>query len=458
MNDFIYSKKNIYDKLNKIYKYDCKIIGKGTYSSVIKVSNDTCVKIFNDKYIFKSKYFDRSAFSEDTVVREIIFNKVLSHHNLYVFDKIFYDNDIGIYLEGELAQYDLDKFCRSGFSIDEFFNLLESIISVIKYLHSLGLIHSDIKTANILVHKNEYLLCDLNLVQQYSPNNTSEKTKSFATEFFSPINEYRSHLLDIYMLGATLFSCLIISQDRNFYSSHISLEKLIDRKCLLFKFYGMTLRTRIAIEIIQLMLQESSKRIYVDDLEEFIKMIKFNDNSMDIKIMEKIESIKKRNVNNFDISKNIFHSYGINFNYDQYFLHEIFKNKYDVKALINIYEESINKRNVNTINYRFINILGYQFSCIYNIDYDMGKYIAHILLMFPDQISSKTWEVMYGITRQDFNTSIINVILNEKKFKLSLNVYLQHELFQKIYNKNYDDKDDNKLLNLTRNPLSNDDE
>jgi hypothetical protein len=304
------------------------------------------------------------------------------------------------------------------------------------------------------------MLCDLNLVQNYYPNVDNENIKTFSTENFSPKNETRTFMLDIYMLGATILTCLVLKYNRKIYSSHINQSVLNDNKNLITKTYGMNLRTKIIIEIINLMLEPKNKRIYLSDLEEIIDMLKLNDSSVDLKVLDKLYFFREINNDIFLSNEKIYLNYGHTNNYDQSFIHEKFVNKLDSHELVNIFKKGTEKHYVHNNNYRFINVLGYQLSKFYQIEYSIGKYIAHIILMFPKQINTKTWEVMYNIDRFTLHTSILKILLDINKIKISSHVFQHDESFYQIYkNNNIDDEinneNDDKLNNENDDKLNN---
>ena len=122
------------------------------------------------------------------------------------------------------------------FLLTVFTNLLKGIDLIHKY----GLIHLDIKPANILIRANyDPLLLDFGAIRPHPPRQNNMRAK-IVSNGFSPIEQYDSNgnlgpWSDIYAIGASMRSCLDFksppsSKERVLQNSLLPAEKIYKNK------------------------------------------------------------------------------------------------------------------------------------------------------------------------------------------------------------------------------------
>jgi glycogen synthase kinase 3 beta len=142
------------------------IIGKGTFGIVYKAKKEKCDDIFAIKRVLQDKRYHN---------RELEMLKLLNHPNIIHLKHYFYTkdekNDAEIYLNcvtdyipQTLSRIQTINY-KSKIQLDPFLAKLYAyqMLSAIKYMHSQGITHRDIKPQNFLVDQktNKVKLCDL---------------------------------------------------------------------------------------------------------------------------------------------------------------------------------------------------------------------------------------------------------------------------------------------------------
>jgi nemo like kinase len=114
-----------------------------------------------------------------------------------------------IYVVTELMQSDLHKIIVSPqpLSSDHVKVFLYQILRGLKYLHSAGILHRDIKPGNLLVNSNCQLkICDFGLARCEEPDRSKEMTQEVVTQYYRPPellagSTYHSYGVDIWSVG-----------------------------------------------------------------------------------------------------------------------------------------------------------------------------------------------------------------------------------------------------------------
>lgn len=163
------------------------------YENIIQVGEGTYGKVYKAKDKTKSQKFvalkcvlmdqDRELGFPVTALREIVLLKSLKHENIInlieiVSTKATDKSKGNVYLVFEYMDYDLSGFLKTGVKLQ--LKTIKSIfyqaLSGLNYLHKKGIIHRDIKSANMLLSKKgEVKVGDFGLARKINPNIPPEK-------------------------------------------------------------------------------------------------------------------------------------------------------------------------------------------------------------------------------------------------------------------------------------------
>jgi serine/threonine protein kinase len=205
----------VYNKIYKVYDSDLKYpLGEGAFATVFKVYNKTDdsnnLKMVM-KRILKSKQ-PADLLKEEINTMDTL-RKVDAHHVLFSLDH--FEEDRFMYL---ILPYcnagDLEKYMDSNVIISETQakNFISQIVDGVYYLHSNGIIHRDLKLANVLLNK----VGDDDLECFVADFGFSKKKDLLSTMCGTPVTmspevfhlkdgEKYSHKADIYSLGSMLY-------------------------------------------------------------------------------------------------------------------------------------------------------------------------------------------------------------------------------------------------------------
>ena len=176
-----------------------KFLASGTFGMVYKIpfnEGSVCQKIFLEP---ENKY----GISQD-ILREIFhFSSPYSQISILHLSPNFSDFTMDLF-DGDLFLTKKDKVVVDK---KDMLEIRSQILKQLYEIHSHGFLHSDIKIANILFHKqkNVFVLCDFGLSEFYGF--PSIKKEYICTDYFkAPENGIKNNInYDIYSLGATLY-------------------------------------------------------------------------------------------------------------------------------------------------------------------------------------------------------------------------------------------------------------
>ncbi|OMJ08448.1 Serine/threonine-protein kinase svkA [Smittium culicis] len=186
-----------------------KLVGRGAYGLVYKgldtfTNNTVAIKIMN---------LDKNDENISDIQREI---SLLSQLNSPFITRYFssFVNNKNLWILLEYAEGgSIYKLMKAGPLQEKYTGVvLYSVLRALDYLNTYGIMHRDIKAANILVtDKGNVQLCDFGVARQSVLFENSNKTHSFvgtpywmAPEVISKDREY-DHKADIWSLGITCF-------------------------------------------------------------------------------------------------------------------------------------------------------------------------------------------------------------------------------------------------------------
>lgn len=133
-----------------------KLLGEGSFGKVFKCEKKKNKNIYAAKFIdlyYPNNKYNIDLYSIKAMIYEIEFLRNLNHKNIIKTNKILYDNYY-ICIIGELMDNNLRNLRKNTLSKYEIKYILYQIFLGIEYLHSLNIIHRDIKSDNILINSD----------------------------------------------------------------------------------------------------------------------------------------------------------------------------------------------------------------------------------------------------------------------------------------------------------------
>lgn len=266
--------KNLISKVLGIDHELIRFQGSGTYSYVFSISDTQIIKVYHSEKSFREAHINDTNYFESAEFRESFFNPYLDHKNLLKYDDLRYHGELGLYKIAKRMMGSIDAY-RITKNMNEkmFFRLLEDMTEGVKHLHSHGIIHSDIKPANVLFSVDDigeyyFKICDFN-ISQFCSVVDRDVYSVFATENFSEKTSKRSIMTDIFMMGTTLLATILMKHNIVISNSQINSDVLAKYKSTVIK-----ITNQICYDIIELMLLPQKHRIYIDDIKKFITKYK----------------------------------------------------------------------------------------------------------------------------------------------------------------------------------------
>lgn len=245
-----------------------KELGQGAYGKVIlgkeeKTEQLVALKKMSRKALLKKREFKHTPGSPrpvltsalDKVYKEIGILKQITHPNviklLQVIDDSEFDTIILVleYASGEIMQWDGNTSSYSskhfprgpfgGLPIAQIRKSLSELVAGLSHLHSLGIIHRDIKSENLLVMPDGTLkICDFGEADQFFNDEAKDalcKDSKGTHHFFAPetcdgkTEQYNGYKVDVWAAGVTLYSWIFGKVP--FFDENFNTQKLFDIIC-----------------------------------------------------------------------------------------------------------------------------------------------------------------------------------------------------------------------------------
>ncbi|MGE5341125.1 MAG: serine/threonine-protein kinase [Candidatus Omnitrophota bacterium] len=194
-----------------------KVLGKGSNGVVIKSKNEKTNEKVAIKMLRASNQDDKEI--NDRFRRELKILSRMSHPYIVKIDKV--EEEGRPYIVMEYLKYSLKDLLydkKIKFTKIDALKVVKKIAKALEYAHSNGIIHRDVKPANILFRKNGTpVLADFGLVNSIESNSdlktdlTSTYSGLGTPAYRSPElwkNQKDNTLTDIYSLGVLLFELL----------------------------------------------------------------------------------------------------------------------------------------------------------------------------------------------------------------------------------------------------------
>ncbi|KAM3140647.1 hypothetical protein pb186bvf_007245 [Paramecium bursaria] len=217
-------------------------LGKGSFGEVYKAIDLSNNKKYAIKVMKMEKY--------DQILQEIKILRRLNHESCIKIHEIYKDEYVWLKLDyikgGELLQFlAAQKQILDERSIRD---IMQTLFEGLEYIHSIGIIHRDIKPQNILMRSRhnsvDLVICDFGLATQFQKLNQSCGTPGFiAPEMLR--GELYDYKVDVYSLGVLLY--LLITGKYPFESNN-TMEKLNKNYDAIYDFNTLLKSTNISSE------------------------------------------------------------------------------------------------------------------------------------------------------------------------------------------------------------------
>ncbi|KAF3699338.1 Serine/threonine-protein kinase PLK3 [Channa argus] len=189
-----------------------KLLGKGGFARCYEMTDLSSNKMYAVKVIPQSRV--SKPHQRDKITNEIELHKTLSHKHVVKFSHYFEDQE-NIYIFLELcSRKSLAHIWKTRRTLTEpeVRYYLRQIISGLKYLHSKGILHRDLKLGNFFVNENmELRLGDFGLAAKLETVEQRKKTICGTPNYLAPeVLNRQGHGTesDVWSLGCVMYTLL----------------------------------------------------------------------------------------------------------------------------------------------------------------------------------------------------------------------------------------------------------
>ena len=248
-------------------------LGQGASGKVYQVHKDGMAYAIKTVKLCTLTSKDHQA----NILSEIAISKSLCHRNVIKFHDVF-KTDIDLCILFEYCNfYNLTRYINTNnISENEAIDILKQICEGYVYLYNTKIMHRDMKTDNVLLHKeNDKIIvkiADFGLSKCMSSSSimTEQKTKSFngTPYFMSPqllIGKEYNYQCDIYSIGVIYYYMLFKAYP--FHESNpLALSELVKNGILHFNIINRRLSKQSIDFIVRCLQYDQDKRIHTRDL------------------------------------------------------------------------------------------------------------------------------------------------------------------------------------------------
>ena len=188
-----------------------KEIGVGSTSTVyhcehLETRNPFAVKCFDKNILMKKKSGLRNLKEEISVLRRLNHERVLKLYNVYESEEYVYL--VTEYLsEGNLCSYMKQNKKLKPEVVKK---LISSLLKILQYMHSCGIVHRDLKLENLMIHGSNHELKIIDFGLAYGPS-ISYYSKCGSPGYIAPevfASDSYDSKIDIFSTGVILYILL----------------------------------------------------------------------------------------------------------------------------------------------------------------------------------------------------------------------------------------------------------
>jgi serine/threonine protein kinase len=243
-----------------------KFIADGTFGRVFHVINTVT------RLEFACKEVDLAALGSDEIEamkNEVAIHQQLKHLNIIQFYDTCSHNNF-LYINMELAASCLFDEIKGGLHPALWRPYFFDLITGVEFLHSVGVVHHDIKTENLLISCDQRLkIADFGLAAHFvrgtpgRPRNTNGTRPFMAPEMLQSDEPYRLELPDVWACGIVLIEMMT---KKTPWPSTDSSEYSDWKMGILRSPFDLISKT--PLDLLRMILQDNpSHRIYINDIK-----------------------------------------------------------------------------------------------------------------------------------------------------------------------------------------------
>lgn len=173
--------------MDKLSEYTfLEVLGQGAFSTVYHVKTKKTMDDYAIKVIQKSRV--KTTKQAKSLQNEIDIQRSLRHSNIIQLFDYFEDEDNYYLLLEYTTGIDLRQFINRNGKISENSckEILKQLVEAINFMQASGIMHRDLKLANILIHKNKPQITDFGLAVKLDQEQGFRETFCGTPNYISP--------------------------------------------------------------------------------------------------------------------------------------------------------------------------------------------------------------------------------------------------------------------------------